>query len=80
MAATERSLDQEFDALRKDLDSLKSTLARKGMKAVDTAVSSARSQGEQGLAALESQIVDRPLTSVLIAFAAGVLIGKLTDN
>ena len=80
MAATERSLDQEFDALRKDLDSLKSTLARKGMKAVDTAVSSARSSSEQGLAAIESQIVDRPLTSVLIAFAAGVLIGKLTDQ
>jgi hypothetical protein len=80
MAATERSLDQEFDALRKDLDSLKSTLARKGMAAVDSAVSTARSSSEQGMAAIEHQIVDRPLTSVLIAFAAGVLIGKLTDR
>jgi ElaB/YqjD/DUF883 family membrane-anchored ribosome-binding protein len=80
MAATERSLDQEFDALRKDLDSLKSTLTRKGMKAVDSAVTQARSTGEQGMAAIETHIVDRPLTSVLIAFAAGVLIGKLTDR
>jgi ElaB/YqjD/DUF883 family membrane-anchored ribosome-binding protein len=80
MAATERSLDQEFDALRKDLDSLKSTLARRGMQAVDSAVTTARSSSEQGLAAIEERIVERPLTSVLIAFAAGVLIGKLTDQ
>lgn len=76
----ERSLDKEFDALREDLDSLKKTLARKGLKAIDNAVSSATETGQQGLAALENQIVERPLVSLLIAFAAGVLIGKLTDR
>lgn len=76
----ERSLEQEFDALRHDLDSLKNTVTRKGMRAIDSAVTTAKSGGEQGLAALESQIVERPLTSLLIAFASGVLIGKLTDR
>lgn len=76
----ERSLEQEFDTLRHDLDSLKKTLTRKGMRAVDDAVSTARTSGEQGLAALEGHIVERPLTSLLVAFATGVLIGKLTDR
>jgi hypothetical protein len=76
----ERSLEQEFEALRHDLESLKSTVTRKGMKAFDEAVHTARTSGEQGLAALESHIVERPLTSLLVAFAAGVLIGKLTER
>jgi hypothetical protein len=50
------------------------------MQAVDSAVTTARSSSEQGLAAIEEHIVERPLISVLIAFAAGVLIGKLTDQ
>lgn len=76
----ERSLEQEFDALRHDLDSLKKTVARKSMKAIDDAVHTAKSGGEQGLAAIEEHIVERPLASLLVAFAAGVLIGKLTDR
>jgi len=76
----ERSLEQEFDALRHDLESLKNTVTRKGVKAFDDAVHTAKAGGEQGVAALESHIVERPLTSLLIAFATGVLIGKLTDR
>lgn len=76
----ERSLEQEFDALRSDLDSLKKTVTRKGMRAIDDAVHTAKAGGEQGIATLESHIVERPLTSLLIAFATGVLIGKLTDR
>jgi ElaB/YqjD/DUF883 family membrane-anchored ribosome-binding protein len=76
----ERSLDKEFDALREDLDSLKKTLTRKGLRAIDEAVSSAAANSQQGLQAIENQITERPLTSLLVAFAAGVLIGKLTDR
>lgn len=76
----ERSLEQEFDSLKGDLESLKKTLAKKGMRALDSAVSSATETGQQGLATLENQIVERPLASLLIAFAAGVVIGKLTDR
>lgn len=76
----DRSLEKEFDALRADLESLKSTLTRKGLKAIDSAVSSATENTQQGIHALESQITERPLTSLLVAFAAGMLIGKLTDR
>jgi ElaB/YqjD/DUF883 family membrane-anchored ribosome-binding protein len=76
----ERSLEQEFDALRQDLESLKKTMTRKGMRAFDSAVNAAKANSEQGLATLENSIVERPLTSLLIAFATGVLIGKLTDR
>jgi ElaB/YqjD/DUF883 family membrane-anchored ribosome-binding protein len=76
----ERSLEQEFDTLRHDLESLKKTMTRKGMRAFDSAVNTAKSSGEQGITTLENQIVERPLTSLLIAFATGVLIGKLTDR
>jgi ElaB/YqjD/DUF883 family membrane-anchored ribosome-binding protein len=76
----DRSLEKEFDALRADLESLKSTLTRKGLKALDSAVTSATENTQQGIQVLENQIAERPLTSLLVAFAAGVLIGKLTDR
>jgi ElaB/YqjD/DUF883 family membrane-anchored ribosome-binding protein len=76
----ERSLEDEFDALRRDLESLRETVTLKGKRVFDDAVHTAKTGGEQGIAALESHIVERPLTSLLIAFATGVLIGKLTDR
>lgn len=76
----ERSLEQEFDHLKGDLESLKKTLSKKGMRAFDNAVSSATETGQQGLATLENQIVERPLASLLVAFAAGIVIAKLTDR
>jgi ElaB/YqjD/DUF883 family membrane-anchored ribosome-binding protein len=76
----DRSLEKEFDALKADLESLKSTLTRKGLRALDSAVTSAAENTQQGIQVLENQIAERPLTSLLVAFAAGVLIGKLTDR
>lgn len=76
----DRSLEKEFDALKADLESLKSTLTQKGRKALDSAVTSATENTQQGIQVLENQIAERPLTSLLVAFAAGVLIGKLTDR
>jgi ElaB/YqjD/DUF883 family membrane-anchored ribosome-binding protein len=37
-------------------------------------------EGQQRLDELTEQIEERPLTSVLIAFGIGVLIGKLFDR
>jgi hypothetical protein len=76
----ERSLEQEFDDLKGDLESLKKTLTKKGVRALNNAVSSATESGQQGLATIESQIVERPLASLLVAFAAGVVIAKLTNR
>ena len=77
---SERSLEQEFDHLKGDLESLKKTLTKKGMRAVDSAVSNATETGQQGLATLENQIIERPLASLLIAFAADIVISKLTHR
>jgi ElaB/YqjD/DUF883 family membrane-anchored ribosome-binding protein len=37
-------------------------------------------RGRQSLDAVEHQIEDRPLISVLVAFGLGVLVGKLLDR
>jgi ElaB/YqjD/DUF883 family membrane-anchored ribosome-binding protein len=46
-------------------------------EAWDDATSEASRRGREGVAALEQQIDERPLTSVLVAFGIGVVIGKL---
>lgn len=40
----------------------------------------ARTQGEEGIAALEQRIERNPITSVLVAFGVGLVIGKLLDR
>jgi len=40
----------------------------------------ARTQGEEGIAALEQRIEQNPFTSVLVAFGVGLVIGKLLDR
>lgn len=41
---------------------------------------SARAQGEEGIAALEQRIEQNPITSILVAFGVGLVIGKLLDR
>jgi ElaB/YqjD/DUF883 family membrane-anchored ribosome-binding protein len=41
---------------------------------------SARTHSEEGLAALEDRIEQNPITSVLVAFGVGLVIGKLLDR
>ena len=41
---------------------------------------SARTQGEEGIAALEERIEQNPITSILVAFGFGLVIGKLLDR
>ena len=43
----------------------------------DDATSEAGRRGREGVAAVEQQIEERPLISVLMAFGIGLLIGKL---
>jgi ElaB/YqjD/DUF883 family membrane-anchored ribosome-binding protein len=40
----------------------------------------ARSRGEEQLEGLSATIEERPLTSVLIAFGVGVILGRLLDR
>ena len=86
----EKNLDQlraDFDALRSDVSSLVQTLkseaidhAQVGMDKLKHAGGQAADQVRVGAAAVERQIEDRPLTSVLAAFGIGFIIGKLMEK
>ena len=47
---------------------------------INSLTGSAKAEGQQRLDELTEQIEERPLTSVLIAFGVGLLIGKLFDR
>jgi ElaB/YqjD/DUF883 family membrane-anchored ribosome-binding protein len=46
----------------------------------DDATNEASRRGREGVAAVEHQIEERPLLSMLVAFGIGVLIGKLINR
>lgn len=83
----DRSLEKEFDVLKNDLGSLKDdvsniakSLARKGSAQLNDAVDGGKARLEAGVGVLEEQITARPLTSLLLAFGLGILLGKLTQR
>lgn len=83
----ERSLDKEFDTLKNDLSTLRDdvasltrVLAKKSAAEVDKAMANGRAHVEAGIGAVEGQVAAHPLSSLLVAFGAGVLLAKLTNN
>lgn len=83
----ERSLDKEFDQLRNDLGTLRNdvasltrVLAKKSAAEVDKAMANGRAHVDAGIGVVEDQVVAHPLSSLLIAFGAGVLLAKLTHS
>lgn len=83
----ERSLDKEFDVLKNDLGALKDDLAnisrqlaKKGAAEVDAALTNGKAKVEAGIGAVEGQVVAHPLSSLLVAFGAGILLAKLTAH
>lgn len=87
MDMPDRSLEKEFDALKTDLGTLKDdvsaiarTLADKGSARLNDAVGNGKARVQEGVVALENEITARPLTSLLVAFGAGILLGKLTQR
>ncbi|GMU20399.1 MAG: hypothetical protein AMXMBFR13_04960 [Phycisphaerae bacterium] len=45
-----------------------------------SAVTSAQHYGRHGIESVQTQIEEKPFTSVLVAFAAGLMFGKLMDR
>jgi ElaB/YqjD/DUF883 family membrane-anchored ribosome-binding protein len=109
MAAANRNLEEEFDAIKAGVDTLRQqisslvgsvgdaatgevrTRGRRARAAVgratdragevwDDAANEASRRGREGAAAVEHQIEQRPFISVLVAFGAGVVIGKLISR
>jgi ElaB/YqjD/DUF883 family membrane-anchored ribosome-binding protein len=59
------------------------TVKQTGNRAAErmrAAASEANSIKDAGLAAAERQVIDHPVTSLLAAFAAGLVVGKLVDR
>lgn len=83
----ERNIEKDIDALRSDFAALQSdlqaltrTLARRARTAAADTADDLLARGRDGVAAVEGQVAERPLASLLIAFGAGVALGKLLDR
>lgn|GEM_PF-1070454 len=89
--ASEETLKHEIEALKADLSALRldfkglgkdmASAARVGASAakdhVRSAMDSAKEQGEDAAKKVKESIEERPLTSVAIAFGAGILLGVM---
>ena len=64
--------DLTSETVHEQLDSLKGR--------IDRATHDARDQGRQALDNLADHIEERPVSSVLIAFGVGILLGRLFDR
>ena len=84
LTKTTDDLQADFDQLREDMAALMKTVSRladngqrEGLAKIKNVGTAATDSARQGLEKAESTIVQNPLTSVLIAFGGGLLIGKL---
>jgi ElaB/YqjD/DUF883 family membrane-anchored ribosome-binding protein len=84
-------LRADFDALRQDLasvlDTVKGTAASRAdaeidalRKRLDRLGANLQSTGREGVRAVEEQIEERPLVSLAVAFALGLVLGRLFDR
>ncbi len=64
--------DVTSDTVREQIDMIRAR--------IDSIAADAKLQGRASLDDLTGRIEERPLASILIAFGAGVLIGKLFDR
>ena len=83
----DRSLEKEFDVLKNDLGTLKDDvsniaklLAKKGSAQLNEAVDNGKARVQAGVNVLEDQVTARPLTSLLLAFGIGIMLGKITHR
>jgi ElaB/YqjD/DUF883 family membrane-anchored ribosome-binding protein len=85
------AIKTDLDALRKDLSSVLQTISSSAKNRAETELDALQKRmsqiagdvqatGRDGLRAVEGQIGDKPLVSVAVAFAVGLMIGKLFDR
>jgi len=84
-------IKSDIDNLRKDLtaalDRIKGTAASRAeseiqalQKRINKIADDLQSGGREGLRAVEERIEERPLVSLAIAFAVGLVLGRLFDR
>jgi len=85
------ALREDVTKLRSDLSQLAKSLLDKGKSETDTAkdrlieermsnLRSARDKGSYTVESVEHKIQEKPLMSLLIAFLAGLILGKLFES
>ncbi|MGH6917835.1 MAG: DUF883 family protein [Geminicoccaceae bacterium] len=85
------AIKTDLDALRKDLSSVLETIKGSAksraeseldalQKRLNQIAGDVQATGRDSLRAVEGQIGEKPLVSVAIAFAVGLLLGKLFDR
>ena len=85
------TLKSDLDALRKDIgaivQSLKGTASGRAEEELDAVrrrvtrlAGDLQSQGKEQLRAFEAQIEERPFASLALAFAIGLIFGKMFDR
>jgi ElaB/YqjD/DUF883 family membrane-anchored ribosome-binding protein len=85
------SIKADLDALRKDLSGIMETIKGTAksraeseiealQKRINQIADGVQTSGRDGLRAVEGQIEEKPLVSVAIAFAVGLMLGKLFDH
>jgi len=85
------AIKNDLDALRKDLasvlETIKGTAKNRAeseiealQKRLNQIAGNVQTSSREGLRAVESEIGDKPLVSVAIAFAVGMVLGRLFDR
>lgn len=85
------SLKENVAKLREDLSQMTQTLLEKGKSETEVAkdrlieelkieLEAAKVKGKETVETLETQIQEKPLASLLIAFIVGLVLGKLFDR
>lgn len=85
------AIKSDLDALRKDLSNALETIKGSArsraeseidalQKRLNSIASDVQTTGRESLRAVEGQIGDKPLVSVAVAFAVGLMLGKLFDR
>lgn len=72
-----QSLKQDLAALRKDLISLGHNTASSVRREAHELKGRAQKGWEDSIESIESKIIERPITTVLVALGVGLLAGKL---
>ncbi len=74
------ALRADFARVKDDIGRITQALGQRVGAKVDGAVEEAAVMGRAGIDTVEAKIHERPLTSMLVAFGIGILIGKLVDR
>jgi ElaB/YqjD/DUF883 family membrane-anchored ribosome-binding protein len=85
------AIKSDLDALRKDLASVLETIKGTAksraeseldalQKRMNQIAADIQTSGRDSLRAVEGQIGEKPLVSVAVAFAVGLMLGKLLDH